>query len=285
MPEALLPAAFEWLDRPSGRYLRCRPLAAVAQHVFTTRTPELPGSPSGGSDGWAHVAEVLGAARGRVVTLTQVHGARVVSVPEDAAAARPAGTWADGDAAVTVLPDVVLAVKVADCLPILIADSRGGAVAAVHAGWRGTAAGIAAAAVRALVDRYGVSPGSLVAAIGPGIGPCCYQVGTDVADRFLEAGTRPDAMAEWFAVSPADGGAGGHGKVGASGGRLVPGRLWLDTWKANTDQLAEAGVRRSRIHVAGLCTACHSDLLHSYRVDGPRAGRMVGAIRSRSAGS
>jgi copper oxidase (laccase) domain-containing protein len=102
-----------------------------------------------------------------------------------------------------------------------------------------------------------------------------------VFDTFLEAGMLPDWLSEWLSVAPAPAQAEGIG-LGAEArarGRGVPGKFYLNTWQANADQLAGAGVPRAQIHVSGLCTACYPELLHSYRVDGARAGRMVGAIR------
>lgn len=283
MPEPILGDSFEWVAHVQGPTLRCRPLAGIAPHVFTTRShPSLPHD-TGGGGAWALVATLLAVVPTRIVHLTQVHGARVVSVPADAAGPRATGTWADADAAVTGDPDVALAVKVADCVPILLADRRSGVVAAVHAGWRGTAAGAAAAAVAALAGRHGALASDLVAALGPSIGPCCYEVGTDVADGFIEGGAAPHELAEWFSVEPrpAQHPGMGLGARARSYGRAArAGKLWLDTWRANADQLAAAGVSQERIYVAGLCTACYPELFHSYRVDGPKAGRLIAAIRS-----
>lgn len=285
MPEPLESDSFELIAHPHGRALVCRPLALVAPHVFTTRVPSTPGPPAASADGWAQVAGILGVAEARIVRLTQVHGARVVRVPDEAPGPRATGTWADADAAVTADPGLALAVKVADCVPILLADPRTGAVAAVHAGWRGTAELAAAAAVAALGDRYASAPRDLVAALGPSIGPCCYQVGTEVADRFIETGVGPGEIAEWFSVEPRPARRVGLGLGSAAGAAAAAGKLWLDTWRANADQLAAAGVQRANIHVAGICTACHADVLHSYRVDGARAGRLLAAIRSAGARS
>jgi hypothetical protein len=281
MPEPQLTADFEWVSHPWGRLLRCRPLAEVAPHGFTTRELQLSGDDPAARDGWNRLAAAFGVEADRLARLTQVHGATVLGVPEDTAGAAASGTWGEGDALITAQYGTALAVKVADCVPILIADRRLGAVAAVHAGWRGTAAAIVQAAVHALARQYGSRPVDLVAAIGPSIGPCCYEVGTDVCDQFLEAGTLPGELADWFSVAPAPAQADGLG-LGASarshGRRGVPGKLWLDTWRANADQLAMAGVPREQVHVSRLCTACYPELLHSYRVDGLRAGRMAGVI-------
>jgi hypothetical protein len=282
MPEPVLPATFAWVRDPGGRVLCCLPLGEVAHHAFTTRELELSAGGPAASGGWATLAAVVGVEVAHLATLTQVHGAHVVRVPEETNGPTAAGTWAEGDGLVTDRPNLALAVKVADCVPILLADRRTGAVAAVHAGWRGTAASIASAAVRELIRVYGVRPSGLVAAIGPSIGPCCCEVGTDVCDRFLEAGARPDELAEWFTVVPkaAQVEGLGLGQAARSEGRAgKPGKLWLDTWLANADQLVSAGVARERVYISGLCTACFPGLLHSYRVDGPRAGRMAGVIR------
>jgi YfiH family protein len=159
-------------------------------------------------------------------------------------------------------PSRAVSVRVADCVPLLVADPRTGLVAAVHAGWRGTAARVASAAVRALATRGG-SAADLIVAIGPSIGPCCYDVGEALIDAFREAGHPADAVARWFS--------------------RPNGRLVLDLWTANTDQLAAAGVNRGRIHAARLCTACRLDLFYSFRKEGARAGRLAAVIRAPAA--
>ena len=153
----------------------------------------------------------------------------------------------------------MLTVRVADCAALLIADSRRGAVAAVHAGWRGTAAGIAAVAVARLRELHGSDPRDLIAALGPSIGPCCYTVGAELMDAFRGAGQDEADLGRWFR----------HGE-----------RLQLDLWTANRDQLEAAGVPAAAIHVSGLCTACHPDWFYSYRREGTAAGRLVGFIRA-----
>ena len=161
----------------------------------------------------------------------------------------------------TTTPGVALAVVTADCVPILLADPVTGAVAAVHAGWRGTAADVAGAAVAALTREYAVAGADLVAAIGPSIGACCYDVGEELLEAFAVAGHDSAARADWFA-------------------RDDTGRLRLDLWAANRDLLLHAGLRPDRVHVAGLCTKTHLDWFESYRADGPQAGRLAAIIVS-----
>jgi YfiH family protein len=215
-----------------------------------------------------------------VVRMRQVHGTRVVTVRRGAGSPPGAPDSAEGDIAVSDDPGVVLCVKVADCVPILLADRRRGAVAAVHAGWRGTAAGAAQVAVGAMTEAFGTAPADIVAAIGPSIGPCCYRVGQDVRAAFEAAGTWDGSLGAWFRPAPAI--EPRHGVPGtdpaASGGG--PG-VFLDTWLASADQLRAAGVPDSQIRVSRLCTSCHREIFHSYRVDGAAAGRMVGVIRQK----
>jgi YfiH family protein len=158
----------------------------------------------------------------------------------------------EADAVVSVTPGVAACVSVADCVPVLLADPVGGAVAAIHAGWRGTAARAAAEGVRALA-REGAEPGRLVAAVGPSIGPCCYEVSPELADRFgREIG--PEAVA------------------------LGGGAPRLDLWRANVRVLLDAGLAAERIEVVGRCTACERELFFSHRRDAGRTGRQVGFI-------
>ena len=166
------------------------------------------------------------------------------------------------DAIVSDDPASAIAVRVADCAPILLADSRRGVVGAVHAGWRGTVQSVVVEGVRAMQREFGSSPADLVAAIGPCLGACCGEVGEEVVDAFTRAGHDRAAVGRWF--SPG-----------------TRGRPHFDLARANADQLAGAGALRAHIHVAELCTKTHAGLMHSYRASGAAAGRMVGAIRAR----
>ncbi|HSP91973.1 MAG TPA: peptidoglycan editing factor PgeF [Vicinamibacterales bacterium] len=278
MPEVLLPDAFEWARYAWGPAVRCRALAAAADHCFTTRAPVLGPEPPFSGDGWHQVAQAMRVPPQSIVRLRQVHGTRVVTVSRRHVFPPGDPDWNVADIAASDDPSVALCVKVADCAPILLADTRTGAVAAVHAGWRGTAAGAVRSAVEALGGQFGSAPEDVVAAIGPSIGPCCYRVGQDVRAAFEAAGTWKGMLEAWFIPKPASEpihGVPGTDPTPSGGGPAV----FLDTWTANADQLRAAGVPASQIHLSRLCTSCHRDTFHSYRVDGERAGRMVGIIK------
>lgn len=246
------PPAFHWTDEPWGAMLRCVPLAAAAHHGFTSRQLQLrPGEVD--SAGWAAAAASVGCAASRVGRVRQVHGAEVRVVRAGDAGPIPAA-----DAVITAEAGTAVAVVAADCVPILLADPHTGAVAAVHAGWRGTAANVAGAAVAAMTREFGVRPSALVAAIGPSIGACCYVVGEELPTAFSAAGHAPAQVARWF---------------GRDGGRLT-----LDLWTANRDLLVGAGLEPANVHVAGLCTQTHRDVFESFRAEGERAGRMAALI-------
>jgi YfiH family protein len=168
-----------------------------------------------------------------LATLKQIHSADCVD------ACGRVGVLGKGDALLESAPGAVVAVKTADCVPVLLVDERRRAVAAVHAGWRGTAARIVPAALRAMQARYGTEAADLHAAIGPAIGPCCYEVGPEVAAEFGEQG-----------------------------------RVHLDLAAINRGQLLESGVTAGRIYASNLCTRCGAADFHSFRRDGERAGRM-----------
>ena len=244
-----IPDSFRWTDESWGPALRCRALEAVAPHLFTTRQLQLTSDAD-----WQRVAAAVGAAH--VATLTQVHG-RAVVVVREAPDGKP-----EADVLVGDNPDVALAVRAADCVPLLIADRATGAVAAAHAGWRGLAAGVPGIAVRAMRDAFATTPANVVAAIGPSICADNYEVDAAVRSGFEAAGATERQLARWF----------------------LPGRRdahWqFDGWQSAIDQLVDAGVPRTQIHAARLCTAAHAQLC-SYRRDGKGAGRIAAAIRAR----
>ena len=210
-------------------------------HGFEQRPP---GSGAESHDeACARVARALEGA-GRLLLLRQVHGTTVVEAPWE-------GT-PEADASVAAAPGLLLGIKTADCLPVLLVDPKRRLVAAAHAGWRGTAKGVARRTVEALAAR-GSRPEDLVAALGPGIGSCCYEVGEEVRAAF-----GPDGSA-FFRPGP-------------------NGRPHLDVRAANVRQLVEAGLRAEAIHHLAECTRCRADLYPSYRRDGKAAGRMISFI-------
>lgn len=223
--------------------------AAAPRHLFTTRALSFRGDTAAAD--WVRVAEALHTPEPSIVRVSQVHGRRVLLVTPET----PTVSGAEADAIICTDPSRVAAVRVADCVPILIADRRHRVVAAVHAGWRGSCAGIAGAAVEAIAE-LGIDPADLVATIGPSMGPCCYQVDDRLRLAFLSM--TPDA-AEWF----------------TEGG---PNHWKLDLWRANADQLIAAGVPSSSITQMKVCTGDDRERCWSYRKDGAGAGRMVAAI-------
>jgi YfiH family protein len=255
-----VPETFHWTRESWGAGLRCRPLDTIAPHVFTTRQLELTG------DGYAGLAESVGART--VATVAQVHGAEVAvcrrGIPLPAV--RP-----EADALIADDPAIAIAVRAADCVPLLMADRTRGVVAAVHAGWRGTAARAAVAALDALTREFGTRAADVVVAIGPSIGSCCYEVGSELVDAFAAAGHERHLIDRWFSTPPVPRGA-------FPAGRPAP-ALRLDVAGSNRDQLILAGVPEEQIHAAGVCTAMHLDILTSYRAEREKAGRIAGAIR------
>jgi hypothetical protein len=256
-PPAVTPL-FHWTRETWGHALRSRELEAHAQHLFTSSQLRLPAHASAAAreQAWRAVAASLQADRGGLLRVRQVHGREVRVV----AAADPmpdSPSPPDGDAIVSNRAGAILAVVVADCVPLLLADPRAGAAAAVHAGWRGTCAGVTGAAVDAMRQAWGTRPVDLVAAMGPSIGPDDYEVGEALIDAFRDGG-HGASVDRWFSRRD--------------------GVLRLDLWQANVDQLVAAGVRPDRIVTAGLSTAVHPGWLESYRRDGAAAGRLVAAI-------
>jgi YfiH family protein len=189
----------------------------------------------------------------------QVHG-RDVRVVRDASEA--ANENERCDALATDLPGVLLGVKTADCVPVLIGDSRTGACAAIHAGWRGTLAGIVRHALACLHQEFGTKPEDVRAAIGPAALGCCYEVGAEVIEAFRAEFTNADAL-----FKPTG-----------------EGRALVDLHRANLEQLTESGVAPERIHALPLCTICRPEDFFSYRRDRKlhgRTGRLLSVIGRR----
>ena len=219
-----------------------------------------------------------------LVTQQQVHGAVVRNLdtePEPWISAE-GRTTLEGDGLLTACPGKMLGIVTADCVPVLLADTRTHAVAALHAGWRGTLARIVQHGVEALRAHCGSSPADLVAAIGPAIGPCCFAIGDEVRSAYLrefpDAPTlfRQDPAEETIVSTPESNRSG----TKTQGNSPV---LWMDLPEANRRQLVAAGVPASAIHVMAECTACMRGAdgrrrYFSYRAEGGRTGRMLSLI-------
>ncbi len=158
------------------------------------------------------------------------------------------------DGLITDEPGVTLVTHYADCVPVFLLDTKRKAIGLVHAGWRGTAAKIAAAAVGAMRRAFGTEPGNLIAGIGPSIGPCCFEVDFPVRDVFLK-------LTE---LRPAE-------FIREAGG----GKSRIDLWEANRRILVQAGVPESGVAVAGICTECNAEWLFSHRATGGRRGSLA----------
>lgn len=233
-------------------------LLAGFPHGFTTREGGASRNPyaglnlstSTGDEGaaveanWARLRQETGLAFARA---KQVHGCAVLR--RDA----PSPPVEEADAVITTRPGLAVCVLTADCVPILLGDPSSGAVAAVHAGWRGTLARAAARAVEALEREFGAHRENLLAAVGPAIGPCCYEVSPDLAERFVA-------------------------EIGPSACMVHPRTPRVDLWTANERVLCDAGIPPERIEVIERCTACDAEAFFSHRRDGVRTGRQVGFI-------
>ncbi|MBW4038989.1 MAG: peptidoglycan editing factor PgeF [Acidobacteria bacterium] len=209
------------------------------------------------------VAEVSGEREVALVTVRQLHGGVVQVVRRGGAALETAEGKAvlQGDGLITGERGLMLGIQTADCVPVLVADTRKRVVGGFHAGWKGTLAGIAGVGVEAMVREFGARPEDFVAAIGPSIGPCCFAVGEEVRRQFEE---RFGDAGELFAVG--DGG-----------------QIFGDLWEANRRQLVEAGVRAEAITVVGECSACARledgrRRYFSYRAERGVTGRMMSVI-------
>ena len=203
------------------------------------------------------MAAFLGVRTDRLRLVRQVHGTGVAVARRGDDRAWPTP---EADIILSDDPDVAIGVRVADCAPILLLDSRAAAVGAVHAGWRGAAARAAERGVRAMQAEFGSRPEDLIAAIGPCLGRCCGEVGPDVVTAFRVGGADEASIDRWFTAGSGD-------------------RSQLDLPAVNRDQLIASGVRPDAIFDAGLCTRSWPRHLHSYRAAGPNAGRMLAAIR------
>jgi YfiH family protein len=266
-----LERSFTWRETSCGPALVCTALEQYAPHLFTTRHWALGQARHSNDEAWDEVAKAFGYSGHALSRLHQVHG-RTAVVAEHLDRNR----LPEADIIVSAAEAGVIAVQAADCVPLLIADRRRGVVAAAHAGWRGLALGVPGAVVRALAETYGSDPADLVAAIGPSIGACCYEVGPEVRETFVNGRPGEQDANRWFSETPAPSPE-NPSMPGISSPR--PGHAFFDGWNSAVDQLIAARVPKEQVFCARLCTASHPDLLCSYRRDGRSAGRIAGAIR------
>jgi YfiH family protein len=271
------PDGFTWVQAPGGPALVCRALEPVAAHLFTTRDWRLGSAPSEPrDDAWAEVAAALGVTPHSFARAHQVHGATVIVQP-----AGNGGRLPEGDIIISTDAAFALAIQTADCVPLLVADRRTGAVAAAHAGWRGMAARVPQVTVAALGRHFSSRPEDLIAAIGPSIGACCYEVGADVRGAFAAAGFDDRDIERWFTATPQPSPT-NPSMPGLSRARRA-GHWFFNGWAAARGQLEHAGVPAGQIHVASVCSASHPHAFCSFRRDGSAAGRMAAAIRPAAA--
>jgi len=271
---ALHAAGFYWRERQSVRALVC---AALEQDGFTNAFSTRLGGVSPMPEAALNLAgfneddaENIYENRRRFLQLFdgdwtlagcwQMHSAEVRIVHDQREAEAKPGVLGDDvycDALVSNTPKILLGVKTADCVPVLLCDPKTGAFAAVHAGWRGTVASIIGRAITQLQSEYGTRAEDLRCAIGPAANTCCYEVGSDVIERFKELFPQSDHL---FTPTSA-----GHARI--------------DVQTANRGQLIAAGVSPERIHAAPLCTMDRNDLFFSYRREKSMHGR-VGRLMS-----
>lgn len=218
----------------------------------------------------------LGAADLDFVSLHQIHS-DVVRIFD---AKTPPAKQSKGDALATNRPGLLIGVRTADCSPVLVVDPKKRVVAAIHAGWRGTLARIVVKTIGQMQMEFKSNPKDMLAAIGPTIGGCCYEVGTEVAADFsakfsnaseffdeLRTGDEPNPL-QWLNMMPP-----GH--------QPPPKKVLLDLKKANQLQLLESGLRPQNISVSDLCTCCDVSHLFSYRKESTTSGRLLSAIALR----
>jgi purine-nucleoside/S-methyl-5'-thioadenosine phosphorylase / adenosine deaminase len=216
-----------------------------------------------------------------LVTLRQIHSSVLrLATARGAARERP---W-KGDGLMTDEPGLLLGIQTADCIPVLVADRKRHAVAAFHAGWRGTVKRIVETGIGRMRLEFGSRPEDLIAAIGPGIGACCYAVGEEVLSSFeSQFAYADDLFREVYDTDPVrtkypmlflTQRAPGHSPIGPS--------LHLDLVEANRRQLLAAGLKPRAIRVVGGCTSCQPELFFSHRASQGHAGRMLAVIGVRS---
>lgn len=248
------------VDRGDVQYLAVRAIEEMAGvlHAFTTRRNGL-GARNNGikhAGDWHPMAGAFGIRPDHLITVNQVHGEDIVRIDAQGLVdGRTDPRTVEADAMITSARGIAIGVETADCVPILLFDPRVPAVAAVHAGWRSTVKKIAQKAVKRMQEEFGADPSAMIGAIGPAIGPECYEV-----DEPVMISVR-DSFSFWKDIAKPNG----------------DGRWNLDLVKANRLELIQIGFSERNIHSAGMCTSCRKDLFYSFRAEG-RTGRMLSVI-------
>jgi purine-nucleoside/S-methyl-5'-thioadenosine phosphorylase / adenosine deaminase len=221
----------------------------------------------------------LGAVSGRkpwpLLSLRQIHSDLIHRVDGSEPTREPIA----GDGLITDTPEIVIAVQAADCLPIILVDRKRRAIGVFHAGWRGTVQRIAEKGVGEMRRHFKSDPRNLMAAIGPGVQSCCYEVGEEVRTKFeaqfayasalFREVKASDPVREKYPLLFLTARAPGHSEL--------PVRIFLDLVEANRRQLLDAGLSTKNIEAKSPCTACHTDLLFSYRAEKGVTGRLMAA--------
>ena len=212
-----------------------------------------------------------------LITLRQIHSDIIHHIESPDLTDKEPQT---GDGMITATPGLLLAIQTADCLPVIVVDTRHHAVGVFHAGWRGTVQRIVEKGIGEMVRRFGSRPRDLKAAIGPGIQGCCYEVGEEVRTKFesqfrysaslFHEVKESDPVREKYPLLFLTARAPGHSEL--------PKKIYLDLVEANRQQLIEAGVPKKSIETSPLCTNCHPELLFSYRAEKGKTGRMMGVV-------
>ncbi|HKO18058.1 MAG TPA: peptidoglycan editing factor PgeF, partial [Acidobacteriaceae bacterium] len=232
------------------------------------------------------VRAVMGSGTARLITLRQTHTGlvRLVEAADSPLETAEGKAVLRGDAVMTDLPGILLGVQVADCVPVLVADPTRRAVAAFHAGWRGTLKRIVERGIGRMRLRYGSRPEDLIAVVGPSIGGCCYSVGEEVKHEFesqlaywkelFSEVYDSDPVKEKYPLLFLTARAPGHSNIGP--------QIHLDLWEANRRQLLDAGLKEKNVTVIGECTACTrvrggALKYFSHRAESGFAGRMIAA--------
>lgn len=253
-------------------------------HAFTTRLGGVDGGTQAGlnlgynrteqpdavRENYRILCEALGLDENRLVWGRQVHG-RTVLPAEEKDICRLGGSAREGDGVMSNVPGLGLVVYTADCIPILLSDPVTGAVAAIHAGWRGTVADISGEGVRAMARQYGSRPEDIRAAVGPGISQCCFQVGRDVVDAVIAVLGREGE--QFISTRPAP----PFGVTQFVPPEAVEGKFYVDNKGVNRALLIKAGVAPENIAVSDECTRCDTDRYWSHRFHGDSRGSQ-GAI-------